>query len=441
MGFILSFFLPIKSRFTLKGSRDRLCIHKELRPRNNVNRTNKLNVNINTACQIRVRNTESFRKYGLREPEIGYDDNSPPVLHPGDIGTSMNMNNNEEEAGDGNDVESQGNRLNGANVKMCPHYRQLTSEALAKKVHSAFVPDRYHSNCCSQGGEKTKLGSHDIEDLVRFGTQPNIKRGVALYRNPSNPSYGLKLGQEIGTKGSIVVREIPVGGAADKEGTIEVGHSLVSVNGTDVTGGHEISTVTRQIREAKDPLLLDTYGGETMDIDVDEYSEESACPYYLSRVLAKNAEIVFCPYNYVLDPNIRAAMDIEVENSILILDEAHNVEDTLRSEGSGKFGEIELLEMNVLLANNADNWVPENHQIGFGRRQREESLHDKIPELSHTILVFLDKVIDAVKESREGFENDRGKWHPFHFEHLGLNFEFDTQSYLSVIFRLQAGMV
>ena len=102
-------------------------------------------------------------------------------------------------------------------------------------------------------------------------------------------------------------------------------------------------------------------------------------------------------------------MDINVENSILILDEAHNVEDNLRQEGSGKFGEIELLEMNVLLSTYAEKWEPTNQRLDFGRRQKDESLHDKIPELAHTMLVFLDKIIGSVKESRDGFENDRGK--------------------------------
>jgi hypothetical protein len=390
-----------------------------LRPRNRVNENASNNnqnsrgkVNVNSGCQIRVSNTESFRKYGLRSHDKKYDDDSPPVSHPGDNGDDQGNSGyaEAEEAGNGSDGDGQSNnRLEGGSSKMCPHYRQLTSESLAKKVHSALVPDKHNVNCCSQGGEKTRLGTHDIEDLVDFGMQPNIKRGVALYRNPLNPSFGLKLGQATGTKGSVVVNGVNPSGAADKEGSIQTGDSIVSVNSVDVTGGHDLSSVTRKIREVKDPLLLDIYRGETTDIDVDEYSEESACPYYLSRILAKNADILFCPYNYVLDPRIRAAMDINVENSILILDEAHNVEDNLRQEGSGKFGEIELLEMNVLLSTYAEKWEPTNQRLDFGRRQKDESLHDKIPELAHTMLVFLDKIIGSVKESRDGFENDRGK--------------------------------
>ncbi|KAF4319177.1 hypothetical protein JM18_004674 [Phytophthora kernoviae] len=46
------------------------------------------------------------------------------------------------------------------------------------------------------------------------------------------------------------------------------------------------------------------------------------------------AHIVFCPYNYILDPSIRKAVGITLHNSIVVLDEAHNVEDTCRSGAS-----------------------------------------------------------------------------------------------------------
>ena len=50
------------------------------------------------------------------------------------------------------------------------------------------------------------------------------------------------------------------------------------------------------------------------------------CPYFASRVMASTAELVFCPYNYILEPNIRKNLGIKLENSILIFDEAHNIE-------------------------------------------------------------------------------------------------------------------
>lgn len=37
------------------------------------------------------------------------------------------------------------------------------------------------------------------------------------------------------------------------------------------------------------------------------------------------AEIIFVPYNYLIDPLARRSIGISIENSILIFDEAHNV--------------------------------------------------------------------------------------------------------------------
>ncbi|KAI9246615.1 hypothetical protein BY458DRAFT_536872 [Sporodiniella umbellata] len=58
------------------------------------------------------------------------------------------------------------------------------------------------------------------------------------------------------------------------------------------------------------------------------------CAYYASRKLYETAEVVFCPYNYILDPVIRKLLDINLTGSIVILDEAHNMEDAARSAGS-----------------------------------------------------------------------------------------------------------
>lgn len=50
------------------------------------------------------------------------------------------------------------------------------------------------------------------------------------------------------------------------------------------------------------------------------------CPYYASKELMSDAEIVFMPYNYLLDPKMRKANKLDLQNTIIILDEAHNVE-------------------------------------------------------------------------------------------------------------------
>lgn len=69
---------------------------------------------------------------------------------------------------------------------------------------------------------------------------------------------------------------------------------------------------------------------ENTILDIEELGrigrEFDICPLYVSKDLIKQADIVFMPYNYLLDPKVRRYTQIELSNSIIILDEGHNVE-------------------------------------------------------------------------------------------------------------------
>ena len=52
------------------------------------------------------------------------------------------------------------------------------------------------------------------------------------------------------------------------------------------------------------------------------------CPYHYSIYIYKKKDIdlIFAPYEYVLDNTICERMELNLNNSILIFDEAHNIE-------------------------------------------------------------------------------------------------------------------
>ncbi|XP_058074806.1 regulator of telomere elongation helicase 1 homolog isoform X2 [Magnolia sinica] len=70
-------------------------------------------------------------------------------------------------------------------------------------------------------------------------------------------------------------------------------------------------------------------GNDPFDIEdlVNIGRTQGPCPYYVSRELHKSVDILFAPYNYLIDQgNRRSLTGIEWENTVLIFDEAHNLE-------------------------------------------------------------------------------------------------------------------
>ncbi|XP_033485941.1 regulator of telomere elongation helicase 1 isoform X1 [Epinephelus lanceolatus] len=63
-------------------------------------------------------------------------------------------------------------------------------------------------------------------------------------------------------------------------------------------------------------------------------NKHRVCPYYLSRSLKQQADVIFMPYNYLLDPKSRRAHNIELNRAVVIFDEAHNVEKTCEESTS-----------------------------------------------------------------------------------------------------------
>uniref|UniRef100_A0A674NQG1 Regulator of telomere elongation helicase 1 n=1 Tax=Takifugu rubripes TaxID=31033 RepID=A0A674NQG1_TAKRU len=61
---------------------------------------------------------------------------------------------------------------------------------------------------------------------------------------------------------------------------------------------------------------------------------DRVCPYYLSRSLKQEADIIFMPYNYLVDPKSRRAHNIELNGAVVIFDEAHNLEKTCEESTS-----------------------------------------------------------------------------------------------------------
>lgn len=145
--------------------------------------------------------------------------------------------------------------------------------------------------------------------------------------------------------------------------------------------------------------------------DIEELKKEGkkcgGCPFYASRLAQQNAEIVFCPYNYIVDENIRRAMDIDLKDSVVIVDEAHNIEDFCRNAGSVEINSrvIDIIGMEIV------------------KRMRSGFLNDALKSDLYALLEILNKLkkigdkgikkkIDATNSSKENsftYKNESDK--------------------------------
>jgi len=79
---------------------------------------------------------------------------------------------------------------------------------------------------------------------------------------------------------------------------------------------------------------------ETPILDIEDLinlgTKHRCCPYYASRALKQKADVIFMPYNYLLEPAARKALSIELQNNVVVFDEGHNIERICEDSCSGQ---------------------------------------------------------------------------------------------------------
>ncbi|CAH3126080.1 unnamed protein product [Pocillopora meandrina] len=82
----------------------------------------------------------------------------------------------------------------------------------------------------------------------------------------------------------------------------------------------------QQLQKFRDHLLVDIKDIEQL-VSVGE--ELHACPYYGTRLAIPAAQLVVLPYNILLHKSTREACGIKLDGNVVIVDEAHNLIDTI----------------------------------------------------------------------------------------------------------------
>ena len=91
-------------------------------------------------------------------------------------------------------------------------------------------------------------------------------------------------------------------------------------------------------------VLLNKASLQSLDIEdlCQEGKSQRFCPYYFQRLLQEKVQLILMPYNYIMDPRIRGLLEIRLNQAILVIDEAHNIESTAEEGCSYTFSTMDL---------------------------------------------------------------------------------------------------
>ncbi|KAK4377998.1 hypothetical protein RND71_004294 [Anisodus tanguticus] len=117
------------------------------------------------------------------------------------------------------------------------------------------------------------------------------------------------------------------------------------------------------------------------------------CSYFAARSMADDAELVFCPYSYIINPVVRRAMEVVITGAIIILDEAHNIEDICRDAGSVDVEEDILLQLQMEL-----------EQLS----QSDTMTYQPLVEMTQDILNWIDRKKNTLE--RRDFQHYASCW-------------------------------
>lgn len=112
--------------------------------------------------------------------------------------------------------------------------------------------------------------------------------------------------------------------------------------------------------------------------------ELSLCPYYGSRNSQTIAEVITLPYQYLLSESTRQSMGLNLSNSIVIIDEAHNLIDTITNVNSAEVSLDELKECKTGLGHYMNKF---KSRLNSGNRVNIT----KLTLLISTLISFIEK--------------------------------------------------
>ena len=130
--------------------------------------------------------------------------------------------------------------------------------------------------------------------------------------------------------------------------------------------------------------------------------KNSFCPYFFERYKKESSDIIFLPYNYIFEPSIKGKLKINLDNSILIIDEAHNIQEICENAVSCSLNTkiLEEIYKDLNVFKNlieGTNFLPKNSEM---KNINIKQIDDEM------------KIIDSIKNYLKSIKIKTGKWWP-----------------------------
>ena len=161
------------------------------------------------------------------------------------------------------------------------------------------------------------------------------------------------------------------------------------------------------------------YDGKTIEELKEIAKKAKFCPFFFERDKSIHSDLVFLPYNYIFDPSIKKRMNIQMKNSILIIDEAHNIQEVC-NDAVSKDLDTNMMEEILSDLKSLKIFLEENQIVGVGGdmdggpRNGKNSKNINSEPINIEQLKYEINILNNIKNTLNNFRVQSGdKWPNF----------------------------
>ena len=161
------------------------------------------------------------------------------------------------------------------------------------------------------------------------------------------------------------------------------------------------------------------YDGKTIEELKEIAKKAKFCPFFFERDKSIHSDLIFLPYNYIFDPSIKKRMNIQMKNSILIIDEAHNIQEVC-NDAVSKDLDTNMMEEILSDLKSLKIFLEENQIVGVGGdmdggpRNGKNSKNINSEPINIEQLKYEINILNNIKNTLNNFRVQSGdKWPNF----------------------------